>query len=114
MEKKCYNKLSWYSRSHLKQEKNFFEEVFKMTLASKLMAISQTHGAGQEPLITSFSKDIEGHQEEKILRGCLIQARLHRGYLDFGRNMFTPQGLKAEGFKMFQAGPGFHLHFDRE
>lgn len=85
-----------------------------MTLASKLMAISRTHGAEQEQLITSFSKDIEGHAEEKILHGCLIQAQLHRSYLDFGRNMFTPQGLRTEGFKMFQAGPGFHLHFDRE
>lgn len=85
-----------------------------MTLASKLMEISQAHGSEQAQLVMSFSQYIEGHKEEKTLRDCLVQAQLHRGSLDFGRNMFTPETLKKEGFKMFQAGSGFHLHFDQK
>jgi len=85
-----------------------------MTLASKLMEISKSQGTEQAELIDEFSQWIEGHKEEKTLRDCLIQAQLHRQFLDFGRNMFMPTTLQDEGFQMKMAGPGFHLHFDKE
>lgn len=83
-----------------------------MTLASKLMEIKKATGKDQERLSTEFSKHIEGHPEERTLRDCMVQAKLNRGFLDFGRNMFVPDTLKNEGFHMEMAGPGYHMHFD--
>lgn len=83
-----------------------------MALASKLVGIMKAEGTKKDELSTEFSKLIEGHPEEKTLRDCLVQAKLNRGYLDFGRAPWVPETLKTEGFHMQMAGPGFHLHFD--
>lgn len=83
-----------------------------MTLASKLVAIMHAEGIKKDQLSSEFSRSIVGHKEEKILRDCLVQAKLNRPYLDFGRNPIEPEALKSEGFHLEMAGPGFHLHYD--
>lgn len=85
-----------------------------MTLASMLMKIKTAENGAKDQLSKAFSDYITGHPEEKILRDCLVQAQLGRGYLDFGRGMFMPETLQDEGFHLEMAGPGFHLHFDWE
>lgn len=82
------------------------------TLASKLVAVMKAESSKKEELSAEFSRIIEGHPEEKLLRDCLMQAKLNRGFLDFGRAFFMPEALKDEGFHIEMAGPGFHLHFD--
>lgn len=83
-----------------------------MTLASRLQQISKAEEPQKTELSEKFAKDVVGHPEEKTLLDCLVQAKLNRGFLDFGRNMFAPNTLKGEGFHLEMAGPGFHLHFD--
>lgn len=83
-----------------------------MTLASKLMEIKKATGEDQERLSTEFSRAIEGHTEERTLRDCMVQAKLNRSFLDFGRNPYVPDALKDEGFHIEMAGAGFHMHFD--
>lgn len=83
-----------------------------MTLASQLLAIKKAEGSKKDQLSMEFSAAITGHPEEKILRDCLVQAKLNRGFLDYGRGMFMPDSFKDEGFYLEMAGPGWHLHFD--
>lgn len=83
-----------------------------MTLASKLMEIKTAENSAKDQLSTEFSDIITGHPEEKLLLDCLVQAKLNRGFLDFGRNPYIPNALSDEGFHIEMAGSGFHLHFD--